>query len=266
MPELPEVQTIVTGLRSMIKGKKIISLREHRSGTVEWRTKNSAFGIILHIDRRGKYIIIATSTKIKFIIHLRMTGKLIFEKNLKKTSSHCRAEFIFSDNSHLLFDDVRTFGKITVMNLSDPVPQLNALGVEPVSEEFTYAYLLSNISDRRIPIKNMLLRQDIIAGLGNIYVLEILFACKIHPQKICRKLSNIEVESIVVQTKRILKQAILKNGTTISDYRSVEDKTGEFQNFLKVYQKSHCDCGTKISRIKMAGRSTFFCPECQKLN
>ena len=110
----------------------------------------------------------------------------------------------------------------------------------------------------------MLLNQRIIAGLGNIYANEILYRARISPLKKGNELSLKKLKTIVEKTKEVLEQAIKYNGTTISDYRSVEDKTGEFQNFLKVYRKEYCECGHQIKKIKQAGRSTYYCPVCQK--
>lgn len=264
MPELPEVQTVINGLNEKIKQKEIQQIIELRTDTVEWRIPSTNLGKILKISRRGKYIILQTSLNYKLVIHLRMTGKLIFESSLKKTATHARAEIIFTDNTKLIFNDVRAFGKIVIMEESDQLAALQKLGTEPLTEEFDYKYLKEKLKSRKAPIKNVLLDQHVIAGLGNIYAAEILFRSKIDPRKPGNKLSTKQIKQIVKQTKYILNEAIKYNGTTISDYRSVEDKTGEFQNFLKVYGKKKCECGAEISKIKQAGRSTYFCKKCQK--
>jgi len=265
MPELPEVQTIIDGLNQKVISKTISSIIEKRQGTLifEEGTKICEFGKIESVERRGKYIIIKTSKDLKLIVHLRMTGKLIFEKDINYTSSHSRAEIIFSDKTKLIFDDVRTFGKIQIINSNEKINALQKLGVEPLSDEFNTEYLKNKLSNRIAPIKNVLLDQKVIAGLGNIYVAEILFRAKVHPTTKANKLKTTELNRIVLETKNVLQEAIKYNGTTISDYRSVENKTGEFQNFLKVYGKKTCECGAIIQRIKQAGRSTYFCSECQ---
>jgi len=266
MPELPEVQTILTGLNKKILNKEIISVFELRKGTIQNFIKDPIcdFGSIISISRRGKFIIFETSNDYKFLIHLRMTGKLIFEKSLYKKSAHERASFIFADKTKLIFDDVRAFGKIQVYHKKDKIESLEKLGLEPLSNEFNAEYLKQKFKNRKSSIKILLLNQSIIAGLGNIYVCEILFRAKISPQKKGNKLSLKKLDMIVKKTKEVLTQAIKYNGTTISDYRSVEDKTGEFQNFLNVYQKKKCPQGHQIKRIKQTGRSTYFCPVCQK--
>ncbi len=264
MPELPEVQTIVTGLLEKVLGKQISEILEYRENTVIWHVECAEFGKIISIDRRGKYIIFHLANGLKLVVHLRMTGKLIYEENLAKSSSHTRAEIIFEDDTKLIFDDVRTFGKIEVMLESAKNLSISKLGVEPLEPQFNYEYLEDKIKRRVTPIKNILLDQTVIAGIGNIYASEILFRAKIDPSKKGSNLSNEEIAKIVLNTKEILNEAIKCNGTTISDYRSVEDKTGEFQNFLKVYRKDYCECGNRISKIKISGRSTYFCDKCQK--
>ncbi|HPR18067.1 MAG TPA: bifunctional DNA-formamidopyrimidine glycosylase/DNA-(apurinic or apyrimidinic site) lyase [Candidatus Cloacimonadota bacterium] len=264
MPELPEVQTIVTGLQNKILPKEIREIIELRSGTIIPKIPITKLGRIDSISRRGKYIIIHTSEKYNLVIHLRMTGKLILESALGRTSAHARAEIIFTDDTKLIFDDVRTFGKIQIMRDTEEVEVFCRLGAEPLSGDFHEKYLAEKLHGRKAPIKNVLLDQSVIAGLGNIYVSEILFRCKIDPRMAAEDISTPQIGLLVEHTKKVLQEAIAHNGTTISDYRSVEDKTGEFQNFLKVYGKKTCECGHEISRIKQAGRSTYLCEKCQK--
>jgi len=264
MPELPEVQTIINGLTRKVLGKEIEKINELRAGTVIWQNPVTSLGKINSISRRGKYILMQTSNNFKLVIHLRMTGKLIFETDLVKTSDHARAELVFSDNTKLIFNDIRTFGKIQILKINEKIEALQKLGVEPLSDEFDTKYLKNKLKNRKVPIKNILLDQRIIAGLGNIYVAEILFGSKIDPRVPGNRLKKKQLESIVLETKKVLQEAIEHNGTTISNYRSVEDKTGEFQNLLKVYRKENCECGHQIKKIKQAGRSTYYCPVCQK--
>ncbi len=263
MPELPEVQTIINGLNQKVLGKEIQKIIELRPGTVEWQFPVTSLGNINLVSRRGKYILLQTALHYKLIIHLRMTGKLIFEKVLSNTSSHSRAEIIFADKTKLIFDDVRTFGKIQILKENDNISGILNLGVEPLSGEFNAEYLINKLRNRKAPIKTALLDQSVIAGLGNIYVAEILFRAKIHPAIPANKIKMKSMKKIVLESKIVLKEAIKHNGTTISDYRSVEDKTGEFQNFLKVYGKKICECGAEIKKIQQAGRGTYFCDNCQ---
>jgi len=263
MPELPEVQTIINGLNQKVLGKEIQEIVELRSGTVFWQLPVTSLGKIELVSRRGKYIILQTALHYKLIIHLRMTGKLIFEKDINTTSSHSRAEIVFTDKTKLIFDDVRTFGKIQVLKKNENISGIRNLGVEPLTNEFNAEYLIDKLRNRKAPIKTVLLDQSVIAGLGNIYVAEILFRAKIHPAIPANKIKIKNMKKIVLETKIVLQEAIKHNGTTISDYRSVEDKTGEFQNFLKVYGKKTCECGAEIKKIQQAGRGTYFCENCQ---
>lgn len=264
MPELPEVQTVINGLNQKVLSKKIKEIIELRPGTVIWQNPVTNLGNINSVSRRGKYILMQTSKDYKLVIHLRMTGKLIFETDLAKTSDHARAELVFSDDTKLIFNDVRTFGKIQILKINEEIEAFQKLGLEPLSDEFDARYLKNKLKNRKAPIKNILLDQRVIAGLGNIYVAEILFRSKIDPRVPGNRLNKKQLESIVSETKTVLQEAIKHSGTTISDYRSVEDKTGEFQNFLKVYRKEYCECGHQIKKIKQAGRSTYYCPVCQK--
>ena len=263
MPELPEVETIVRELRSCVSGKSISRVREFRTGTIENRVGGTTIGEINEISRRGKYICILTAGQIKLIIHLRMTGKLIYEANPDMSSDHCRAEIEFSDATRLLFDDIRTFGTIVIAPATDNVPGIQSLGPEPLSQAFSPDYLAKTAAGRKAPIKNLLLNQEVVAGLGNIYAAEILYRCRIDPRRESNCLTDHEIASMVQNTKQVLAEAIANNGTTVSDYARIDEKKGTFQNFLRVYKKEKCSCGKDISKIKMAGRSTWFCPACQ---
>ena len=268
MPELPEVQTIVNGLTKKIIGKQILFLKEFRRNTVINHTEINSpnFGKIVSILRRGKYIVFVTSNGFKIVIHLRMTGKLIYVVTETELPAHTRAVFGFSDGSELVFDDTRAFGKVEIYKEEETVRALENLGIEPLSENFNENYLKNMFVGRKSPIKNLLLNQSIVAGLGNIYVCEILYRAEINPQVSGKNLLPQQIRKIVKQTKIVLKEAILHNGTTISDFRNIEDKTGEFQNFLRVYQKKECPKGNQIRKIKQTGRSTYFCPKCQRID
>ncbi|MDP8220185.1 MAG: zinc finger domain-containing protein, partial [Candidatus Stygibacter frigidus] len=163
-----------------------------------------------------------------------------------------------------IFDDVRTFGKINIFEKGFEQQKLSFLGIEPLDERFNVGYLEKRLFGRKAPVKNILLDQRVVAGLGNIYVLEILHRAKISPLREGRYIKKHDIAAIIHETKEVLKEAISKNGTTISDFRSVDDKTGEFQKFLRVYGKKQCKCGSEILRVKQAGRTSYYCPICQK--
>lgn len=300
MPELPEVETIVRELQITLPGKKVLSIEQLYAGTVRYNHTNicsdkipyclirttygsdnnesqplpplqkSPQGIIETVERRGKYILIRLNGGKAIVIHLRMTGKLILEHHTKENSTkeiqqlrHIRAKLHLSDNYVLLFNDPRTFGKIDVVS-SDALLEIDKkLGCEPLTKKLNRKYLASEFARSKVSIKKVLLDQRIIAGIGNIYANEILYRAMINPFKPVCSLTENEIASIIRSVKAVLKKAISCNGTTISDYRRVDDKQGSFQNFLQVYGKTECPKKHKLVRVKSDGRSTFFCPVCQ---
>jgi formamidopyrimidine-DNA glycosylase len=267
MPELPEVETIVRGLRENTVGKKISTLSEIRSNTLVYHTDeplNDCQIEITGIDRRGKYIVIKLANLMTMVVHLRMTGKLVFTDKVHLTP-HTRALIAFTDDTLLQFEDIRTFGSIQIFAAEDTDPAITKLGPEPLTGEFSTGYLKKHLQKAKAPIKTILLNQEIIAGLGNIYVCEILYRTKIDPTLAGKELTNADINRVITATKEVLSEAILHNGTSISDFRNIDDKPGEFQNFLRVYQKKVCPLGHAVERIKIAGRSTYFCPVCQRL-
>ncbi|HOY84465.1 MAG TPA: bifunctional DNA-formamidopyrimidine glycosylase/DNA-(apurinic or apyrimidinic site) lyase [Candidatus Syntrophosphaera sp.] len=267
MPELPEVQTVLDGVANELKGKEIRGLDCFYPGTVvrDPELPGQVFPAkFLSHRRRGKYMILELEGGISVIIHLRMTGKLVTDEAMTGTSTHERACFLLSGLEKLHFIDIRTFGKIVLCKTDNLGKFMPELGVEPLSAEFGGAYLGKVLKGRKTPIKNALLDQRLIAGLGNIYACEILFRAKLDPRTPAGQLSLPKLRKLAAETKAVLREAISMNGTSISDFRRVDDKTGQFQHFLRVYQKELCPKGHKIAKIKQGGRGTFYCPVCQK--
>jgi len=267
MPELPEVEIVLRGLKKLIQDKPICQLDSLYNGTVIYDkdVNQPVFPALVEtFERRGKYIILHLETKNALIIHLRMTGKLIYTEEDYEEAKHVRALLSLTGCARVIFNDIRTFGKIIVSPESKIEQYLPKLGPEPLSREFTHLCLKAPLQKKTAPIKNVLLDQSVIAGLGNIYVCEILYRAGIAPQTPSNRISSAQLKSIVKHTKEVLTEAIAKNGTSVSDFRQIDDKAGEFQNFLQVYQKDSCPLGHEIKRIKQAGRSSFYCPVCQK--
>jgi formamidopyrimidine-DNA glycosylase len=267
MPELPEVQTVLRGVVKELEGKEIRGLDCFYPGTVVYdpRLPEKPFPARLEgHERRGKYMILHLSGGVSVIIHLRMTGKLVTERAMQGDSPHERACFLLSGREKLHFIDIRTFGKIILCRTENVAEYLPKLGVEPLSDEFGAAKLLQILKGRKTPVKNALLDQSLIAGLGNIYACEILYRAGIHPEKPAGDISPAKLKKLAAETKAVLREAISMNGTSISDFRRVDDKTGQFQHFLRVYQKEICPKGHKVSKIRQGGRGTYFCPVCQK--
>ncbi len=267
MPELPEVETVLNGVAKELKGKEIRGLDCFYPGTVvrdpELPDQIFPAKFLTH-RRRGKYMILELEGGISVIVHLRMTGKLVTDRAMTGESAHERACFLLSGREKLHFIDIRTFGKIVLCRTENLGKFMPALGLEPLSEEFDGLYLREILRGRKTPIKNALLDQKLIAGLGNIYACEILYRAKIDPRAPSGQLTLPKLRKLAAETKSVLKEAISMNGTSISDFRRVDDKTGQFQNFLRVYQKNLCPKGHKIAKLKQGGRGTFYCHVCQK--
>lgn len=261
MPELPEVETIVRGLKGTIEGKVI------------WKTwgvgfRESLVGQrILRIERRGKYVVLSMEDGSTLLIHLGMTGRLLYSDRQGGVSKHTRAFLVFDDGSQLNFDDVRKFGKLKFFPRGETIEEIERLGIEPLEPEFSSRALARAMKKTRRRVKDVLMDQRVIAGIGNIYAQEILFASKVDPFAESCTLSREAVSSLHRNMKRVLKRAIANRGTTFSSYLDVEGREGGFQGFLRVYQRETCPkCKGAIERAKLSGRSTYYCPRCQRLS
>ena len=272
MPELPEVETVVRELRDKICGDSISSVEIFRNnpivqGDLEEFQKQLIGKTFKHIFRRAKFLIFRMEPSGNMVAHMRMTGKFVVCDLIDAPSKYNRVWFHLTSGRLMIFDDVRCFGTLEFYeNLTDS-KALKKLGIEPFSEDFNLNYFKSKFASSKREIKSIMLDQKIIAGLGNIYVSEILFRSKINPRRSSETIRKKEWAQIIKYTQFILEEAIKNNGTTISDFRRVDDKTGKFQKFLKVYDKKEqpCpDCGIPIQRIVQQQRSTFFCPGCQR--
>jgi formamidopyrimidine-DNA glycosylase len=262
MPELPEVETVVRSLRPYLIDSTIESIKitDPRIETFPYEILSGLS--IKELKRRGKYILIDLGLEKYLTVHLRMTGRLLITNN-KDPLPYERVRFNFTDNM-LVFDDVRKFGTITLSHLSEIETKL---GPEPLSDQFTIDGLQKLCNKSSLPIKNFLLDQKKIAGLGNIYASEILHQSGVHPERLAFSLKKHEIEKIHFSTQEILTRSIHQLGTTYSTYLNADGQAGKFQNCLQVFKREHFPCLTcpgTILRIKQAGRSTFFCPNCQK--
>jgi formamidopyrimidine-DNA glycosylase len=265
MPELPEVETICRELSNLLIGRKILSIEPLRENTIIYNTELIENQTISKIERRAKYIVISLSKGQQLVIHLRMTGKLIFPITNNFDSKYTRAIIYIDNDDEIHFDDIRCFGKIYINEQNQTNDQFAKLGIEPLTDDFNVDFLYQKAKNRNQEIKPFLMNQEIVVGIGNIYVQEILFHSKINPTRKAKTIKKHEWQKIIYNTKNTLLIAIDNNGTTISDFRRVDDKTGEFQNFLQVYGKDNCPiCDNKLEYIKQAGRSTRYCKECQK--
>jgi formamidopyrimidine-DNA glycosylase len=290
MPELPEVQTTVDGLRNKIVGLRILDVWTDTPKLV----KNSSFKVfekqiknakIEKIDRRGKNILIYLDKNRLLLVHQKMTGHLLYGSwNMdhgswiskikgpfkERVNQYIHLLFYLSNGKMLALSDLRKFAKVIlgpaeeILNSKD----LKNLGPEPLDKSFIFKKFKEVLRGKHGKIKQVLMDQNALVGIGNIYSDEILWKAKINPLRPTNKLKDSELKKIYEATEAILKEAVKLRGTSMSDYRDVEGKKGNYANVLSVYQREgeKClRCRTKIKRIKLGGRSAHFCPKCQKL-
>ena len=272
MPELPEVQTTVQGLQILLSKKitniKIYSrkLRYEIPKNIQKIFKN---GKIIAIYRIGKYIVVDSKNHYSLIFHLGMSGRLRIlkpSKFVKKKHDH----FILETKKYILiFNDVRRFGFIDLLKTEKIFKKnyISLLGIDALDTKLNEKYLESKIYKSIVPIKQILLNQRIIAGIGNIYANEILYDAKISPFIKGSSLKIIEIKKIIKSIKKILKMAINSGGSTLRDYTSADGKVGNFQNNFKVYNRDGLKIlGYKIKRVIQYGRATFYCPDIQLIS
>ncbi len=271
MPELPEVETIVRGLREKMTGWEF-SRSEIRTAKC-LRGSRRAFceslpgRTIQSFSRRGKNIVFHLSGGAVLVVHLRMTGQLRLVPPPILPGKHTHAVFSFRDHpDRLCFNDTRKFGRIHLekMGTGGEVPSLGRLGPEPL--EISAAEFVRRVRAKRRQIKPLLLDQNFLAGVGNIYADESLHRARIHPRSISAELSEEEAGRLYRALKRILETAIRAGGTSVRSYVDSDGVRGRYQNLLRVYQregKACRNCGGILVRETVGGRSTFFCPRCQ---
>ena len=272
MPEIAEVETVKNALKRQILNKKIIDVKVYYPKMIESDLKEFKEILINRefedIKRIGKWLLFDLHDYY-LLSHLRMEGKFFVKKSSEEHNKHEHVVINFSDNTVLRYHDTRKFGRMNLVKKEDlnNVEAIKKQGYEPGDKRLTKEYLYNKIHKKNIPIKTVLLDQTIISGLGNIYVNEVLFASLIHPLKKASLISIDECEMIIYSSNKIIKKAIEMGGTTIKSYTSSLGVTGHFQDYLMVHKREGeaCKvCGTTIECIKIGGRSSYFCPECQK--
>jgi formamidopyrimidine-DNA glycosylase len=275
MPEMPEVETLVRKLRGEIVGRRIVKVtlsgfRLRRPIANDFAEKLRG-RTIKRLRRRGKYIIAELEPKSLWLMHLGMSGKILFHAGPRHRARHTHVQVRFSDCAELEYRDPRRFGLMAVYEglALNQLPEIRDMGIEPLSAGFGGAWLQLHLHQSRQELKAFLLDQRKVAGLGNIYVCESLFLARLHPQRRCHTLTSGESIRLAKAIQKVLRISIRRRGTSFSDFVDSAGISGENQNYLKVYQREHeaCPrCGSAISRIIQANRSSFFCPECQGLN
>lgn len=284
MPELPEVETIVRDLRKKICGQsfckinihdgRVIRDRRERSERSERSQRSQASESefcrklkgqqIIQISRRGKAIIIEFKKNF-LIVQLMMTGQLIYSAT-ETIGRDTKVTFQLSNGASLHYNDYRTFGRLQVVRSLDEIPYFKALGPEPLEKDFTIPWLKQELKRRKMPIKPLLLNHTFVAGIGNIYASEILFASGIDPRRSAVSLREKEVSLLHEATRAVLQEAIRFRGTSMNTYRDAKGEKGKFMNRIKVYgrENEQCDsCRSAVIKEVQSGRSTFYCPQCQ---
>ncbi len=274
MPELPEVETIKRTLEPLLVGRSIGRLLILRADVIK-HPQAEDFARLLNgrkiagLGRRGKYLLIDVAGGYQLVVHLRMTGRLVCCSPQEERAKHTHVIFPLDDGKELRFTDVRRFGCLWLLAPEevDNFTGMAKLGPEPLSPAFDAAYLGQVLAKRKSSIKQALLDQHLLAGLGNIYVDEALFIASITPLRPANQLSQKELKSLAAAIVQVLEQGIENNGTTFSDYVDGRGNKGANLGHLWAYGRAGqaCRrCGQILMRQKVAGRSTVFCPCCQK--
>lgn len=286
MPELPEVETIRRGLNKRIAGLTIKSVQVRKARIVKGSVKNFkaalSGNVILKFSQRGKLLIAALKSGQFLLVHLKMTGQLIYQRGKDIVASghsfrgmdwrlpnrHTHIIFSFRDGSRLFFNDLRQFGYMKIIDKQELKKELAKFGIEPLTKEFSLKQFRNIFSHKKTAVKTLLMNQGFIAGLGNIYADEVCFYAKVKPNRRVQTLNVAEAERLHRGCKIILSKAVKARGTTFSDYVDADGRQGGFIKYLKVYGRKgekcqRCRQGI-IAKIKQGGRGTHYCPYCQK--
>lgn len=272
MPELPEVETVRRTLEPLIKDKTIKNVTvwypKIIMGDAEQVAKQLKGKKIITVDRYGKYLLIRLSDDLTLVSHLRMEGKYRLVTPDRPKQKHEHVQFEFTDGTALRYDDVRKFGRMHLVETGTEriTTGIKHLGPEPNSSEFSINYFEKALAKKKKNIKNTLLDQSVVCGLGNIYVDEVLWLSKIHPLSSAQKIPHEQVKILHDNINEIMQKAIKLRGTSVHTFLDAAGTSGNYQNELKVYGhagESCVRCSTKLEKIKVNGRGTTFCPTCQ---
>lgn len=267
MPELPEVETIKESLQAIV-GCTLRDIRVIRTDYVRlWERQpmdyvGSRMG---SISRRGKFLIFSTGKAQHIVAHLGMSGRIYLQPRCAEMEKHVHLIIDLDNEQQLIFQDARRFGGVWFVR--DPRSMFDSMGIEPLSRQFSARYLQPLLQNRRVAIKTLLLNQRLISGIGNIYADEALFQARILPDRPAGSLKTQEIQRLVKAVKQVLRAGIDQRGTTLRDFQDGYKQKGGFQDYLQVYgrQQQPCPaCHQPIMRLVINGRSSHFCPRCQK--
>jgi formamidopyrimidine-DNA glycosylase len=283
MPELPEVETVRRGLEPVMTGQ-VIAQADVRRPDLRWplppRMAERLTGArVLGLRRRSKYILADLDTGETLLIHLGMSGRMLlsgamlgqFYQNHPAPAKHDHVILDMADGARITFNDARRFGAMDLLptRTAETHPLLASLGPEPLGNGFSEAYLVARLKGRDTPVKSALLDQKIIAGLGNIYVCEVLHRAGISPARRAGRISAVRTAALVPIIRQVLAEAIAAGGSSLRDYRKADGELGYFQHSFRVYDREDEACPTPgctgtIARLVQSGRSSFYCPLCQR--
>lgn len=271
MPELPEVETIKRELDRVLPGRKITGIKLQKNKMLQSLSPQVFESRLINqkihsLKRRGKFLIVNLH-KQNLIIHLGMSGQILFPHPAQVPDQHTHMIIELSDHNRLFFRDPRMFGRYALINDAENKTYFAHLGPEPLERNFTSQYLQTSIQNRKAAIKALLLQQQVVAGIGNIYADEALFRAGILPQTPGGKLSTEQIKKLTRSVRQVLKTAIFKGGTSLSDFLDPRHRKGSFQYSLQVYGRAGqaCyQCRSKILKSNVAQRGTHWCPKCQK--
>lgn len=270
MPELPEVETTVRGLRRVLDGRRLTRVELHRADLrrafPDGLVQRLVGARITGLSRRAKYGLIATDRGDTLVFHLGMSGRMRLDP--ATIDKHDHAVFTTDDGHVVAFNDARRFGSLDLVPTADlaALPALAALGPEPLGVDLT-AHLRAAFAGRLAPVKALLLDQRVVAGLGNIYVCEALHCARIHPARAGGSVGMPKLKALAAAIPAVLDDAIRAGGSSLRDFAQVDGTLGYFQNSFRVYGREGLACprdGRPVKRIVQSGRSSFFCSWCQR--
>jgi formamidopyrimidine-DNA glycosylase len=288
MPELPEVETVRRGLSSLIVGKVVAAERHDTDKSFPNASQDVQEFLlgasITEIRRRAKVLMIDLSTGYSLLIHLKMTGQLVFVGETRFGAGHpndslvnelpdrsSRVELTFEDGTKLFFNDQRKFGWMRLMPTIE-IPNISFMqkvGPEPLSADFTAEQFMRRLARHpKTNIKAVLLDQSVVAGIGNIYADESLWGAKIHPQRLASSLTEAEMTVLYVEMREVMNLAVEKGGSSNHTYVNAEGKKGSYMDFARVFRREGLACprcGATIEKMRVAGRGTHICPVCQRI-